>query len=550
MKHSEPAASPRQLPREHHKPRAISAHGPRSRNLRLVGGSERSTAGQSQSSSASPQPSLSPAAQASAASAPRPSMGLLALVAATFFVVSGGPYGLEEIVSSHGYGQSLILLCVVPLIWSLPTALLVGELASALPKEGGFYAWTQRALGPFWGVQQAWMSLAMSLFDMAIYPTLLVTYLGRLFPVLSDTTLGTPGWWAGFAMIVLSVYWNIRGSRAVGYVSLVMGAALLLPFVGMMAAMLFGHGAVSNAEALALLTAPAPQAHDGVTGAPLWIGGVMLCMWNYMGWEFASTVASEVERPQRTYPRAMLLTVALVSLCYVLPVLVATKSGLPAAAWSTGSWVEVGRRLGGEPMAWSVGLGGALCGLGMFNVLIMSYSRLPVALSCDGYLPRWLSHRSPRSGAPTYAILVAAVLYAACMGLGFRRLVEIDVMLYGAVLLLEFLALIVLRVREPGLLRPFRIPGGVPALIVLALLPMSLLGAALWFGRYDPGLWGLSSLELGLGVILIGPALYLIVRLVRSRVGGVPSVFTESAALDGSELAAVSAESRAILPAP
>lgn len=486
----------------------------------------------------------------------RPAMNLLALVAATFFVVSGGPYGLEEIVSSHGYRHTLILLCLVPLVWSLPTALLVGELASALPKEGGFYAWTQRALGPFWGVQQAWMSLAMSLFDMAIYPTLLVTYLGRLFPALADTSLGTPGWWAGFAMIALSVFWNIRGSRAVGYASLVLGAALLLPFVAMLGATLLGFGPVSNAEAFALLSAPAPHDHNGLSGAPLWIGGVMLCMWNYMGWEFASTVASEVERPQRTYPKAMIVTVILVAACYVLPILAATKSGLPATAWTTGSWVDVGRRLGGEPMAWAVGIGGALCGLGMFNVLVMSYSRLPVALAHDGFLPRWIGYRSPKSGAPTYAILLAAVLYAACMGLGFRRLVEIDVMLYGAVLLLEFLALIVLRIREPQLARPFRIPGGVPALVLLALLPMSLLGSALWFNRYDPGMWGLSSLQIGFGVLLLGPALYLLVRLLRSRAGWLERepARRETAPETGRELelgpVAVDASNPAIVPSP
>ena len=514
MKHPEPAGLPRS-PRIK-TPRPASERRP----LRLIPGDETDEPGPREGSDKSAGAGGSRSqAQAQLGRRARPALNLLSLVAATFFVVSGGPYGLEEIVASHGYGRSLVLLCIVPLVWSLPTALLVGELASALPKEGGFYAWTQRALGPFWGVQQAWMSLAMSLFDMAIYPTLLVTYLGRLFPALADTSLGTPGWWAGFAMIALSVFWNIRGSRAVGYASLVLGAALLLPFVAMLGATLLGFGPVSNAEAFALLSAPAPQDHNGLSGAPLWIGGVMLCMWNYMGWEFASTVASEVERPQRTYPKAMIVTVILVAACYVLPILAATKSGLPATAWTTGSWVDVGRRLGGEPMAWAVGIGGALCGLGMFNVLVMSYSRLPVALAHDGFLPRWIGYRSPKSGAPTYAILLAAVLYAACMGLGFRHLVEIDVLLYGAVLTLEFVSLIVLRLREPELARPFRIRGGVAAIVLMAALPLGLLAVAMYAGRHEKALWGLSSLELGGLIISGGPILYLLQRLLELRSG-------------------------------
>ena len=116
-------------------------------------------------------------------------LGLRALIATTFFVVSGGPYGLEEIVAGHGFGGALLLLIVVPFVWSLPITLMVGELTSALPSEGGYYAWARRALGPFWGVQTAWMALAMSLFDMAIYPMLVVTYLGQIFPALSDSCL-------------------------------------------------------------------------------------------------------------------------------------------------------------------------------------------------------------------------------------------------------------------------------------------------------------------------------------------------------------------------
>ena len=119
-------------------------------------------------------PNSSPTA---ATLAPAKPLGLLSLVATLFFVVSGGPYGLEEIVSGHGYLNTLILLLVVPLIWSVPSALMVGELASVLPHEGGYYTWVRRALGPFWGMQEAWLMVAFSLFDMAIYPTLLVTYL-------------------------------------------------------------------------------------------------------------------------------------------------------------------------------------------------------------------------------------------------------------------------------------------------------------------------------------------------------------------------------------
>src|SRR5580698_7853147 len=139
---------------------------------------------------------------------------LLPLLAATYFMVSGGPYDLEDIIGFGGYGHALLLLLLLPFFWSFPTALMLGELAAAVPAEGGFYAWVRRALGPFWGFQEAWLSLASSVFDMAIYPTLFVAYLERLVPWFSMTPASTPGMGhrgivVGLAVVVVCALWNI-----------------------------------------------------------------------------------------------------------------------------------------------------------------------------------------------------------------------------------------------------------------------------------------------------------------------------------------------------
>src|SRR6202020_1753916 len=138
---------------------------------------------------------------------------LLPLVAATFFMVSGGPYGIEDIIGGAGYTWAFVLLLALPVLWSLPTALMIGELASALPDEGGFYVWVRRALGPFWGFQEAWLSLAASIFDMAIYPTIFVAYLARIEPLWTAGYRGTL--WA-LAVVLLCTLWNLRGAVVVG----------------------------------------------------------------------------------------------------------------------------------------------------------------------------------------------------------------------------------------------------------------------------------------------------------------------------------------------
>ena len=109
-------------------------------------------------------------------------MRFLPLIAATFFMVSGGPYAIEDILGGAGFGRAILILLVLPFLWSLPTALMIGELASAIPAEGGFYVWVRRALGPFWGYQEGWLSLSASIFDMAIYPAFFVSYLAKFNP--------------------------------------------------------------------------------------------------------------------------------------------------------------------------------------------------------------------------------------------------------------------------------------------------------------------------------------------------------------------------------
>ena len=68
----------------------------------------------------------------------RRKLRLVPLIAATYFMVSGGPYGIEDILGGAGFARAIVILLVLPIVWSLPTALMIGELASAIPVEGGY----------------------------------------------------------------------------------------------------------------------------------------------------------------------------------------------------------------------------------------------------------------------------------------------------------------------------------------------------------------------------------------------------------------------------
>jgi amino acid transporter len=439
-------------------------------------------------------------------------LGVLSLAAATYFMVSGGPYGLEEMVQGSGYGLAFLILALTPLIWALPTGLMVGELSSALPEEGGFYVWVRRAMGPFWGFQEAWLSLTASIFDMAIYPTLFVEYLGRLFPLIVS---GHRGMLIKVLMVVVCVLWNLLGAKAVGESSMVTGLLLLSPFAVLTVFALL-HPALS---------APVPAASSALKGD--FLTALLVAMWNFMGWDNAATVANEVENPQKTYPRVMMLSLGAIFLSYAIPLAAVWRAGIPHEVFSNGSWASIAGTIAGPWLGMTLVATAMVAEYSSFNSLVMSYSRVPVAMAEDGHLPRFFT-RKLKTGAPWVAILVLGLAWGLSLGLNFDRLIMLDILLYGASLVLEFLALIILRVREPELPRPFRVPGGLVGAVLVGVAPTAMLIFALVRNRaeqFELGRWGsVSSLAFGLGLMALGVLFYFI--------AGRPKAATQAASRD------------------
>ena len=423
-------------------------------------------------------------------------MRILPLIAATYFMVSGGPYGIEDILGGAGFARAILILLLLPFLWSLPAALMIGELASAIPAEGGFYIWVRRALGPFWGYQESWLSLSASIFDMALYPAIFVLYLGKFSPGL---TAGWRGYAWSLAVVALCSTWNLLGAPEVGEDSVGLFALLLAPFAifivlgfwrafALHPAVQWGRPAAGSASATAFSTA------------------ILVAMWNYMGWDNASTVAQEVENPQRNYPRAMIVSIILVAVTYILPLAAMALAGLSPNSFSTGDWTTAVRAVGGPLLEMAVVAGGCITGIGMFNALVMSYTRLPMAMAEDGMMPRVLARRN-RRGVPWVSVLVCGLAWALALKLPFDRLISMDLILYGSSLLLEFVALAVLRIREPNLERPFK-AGNLVTACLLGVAPAALIGYALYAARDEKLTGSISALLFSVAVGVLGPMLY------------------------------------------
>jgi amino acid transporter len=418
---------------------------------------------------------------------------LIPMVAATYFMVSGGPYGLEELIRDSGYKIALAILLLTPLVWSLPTALMVGELASAIPREGGFYIWVRRAMGPFWGFQEVWLSLMASVFDMAAYPTVFVLYLGRIW---APAKQGHNGVIIAAIVIFVCVLWNLFGAKVVGDSSVLLGAFLLSPFVLITIFALFRH---TNLDGAAGTQTPA---------RPDLLGGIIIAMWNYMGWDNASTVAEEVENPQKNYPRIMMITLVAIVISYAIPVFAVSQTHLQAGYWATGAWADIGSMVVAPWLGLLLVFAAMVSALGSLNSLTMTLSRLPMALAEDGYAPGVL-RRKLKNGAPWVAIVACGLCWTAVLGLSLDRLLMLDILLYGLSLILEFVALVKLRITEPELVRPFRVPGGIVGAVVAGIGPAGLLIVALIKNR-DEQLGNVSALTVAIILMALGVALYFI----------------------------------------
>ena len=122
-------------------------------------------------------------------------------------------------------------------------------------------------------------------------------------------------------------------------------------------------------------------------------------------------------------------------------------------------------------------------------------------------LPGVFASVTHRAKTPWVSVVVLATGWALCLGLGFERLVTLDILIYGASLLLEFVALVVLRFTEPDLPRPFRVPGGIFGVVLTGTLPMVLLAFAIVHSNREQIL-GMNSFVFGALMILSGFVAY------------------------------------------
>ena len=425
-------------------------------------------------------------------------VGLFSFVFVMYSYNTAGPFGLEDQVSTSGPGMALIYQLAIPFFWCIPISLVAAELTTAMPVEGGFYRWTRLAFGDFWGFLAGWWNWCASFLLGALYAVLFTDYMTFYFP-------GLTGWkhyLMAVAVIALITYVNVRGIRVVGTVATALELAVLAAVLLMcvMSVRMWHYNPF-------LPIIPPHRPIFQVFGV-----GFSLGLWLYAGYEQVSSVAEEVEDPQRSYPRALAWVVPLSIATYLLP----TACSLAAVGnweqWSTGYFSQAAQLIGGPVLGFIITVAAAVMNLSILNSTVLTTTRMPSAMAEDGYLSPFLARIHPRFGTPWIAILLSAAIYCVLARYNVVKLISVYVWLRIATSILTVLSAWQLRRKRPELRGSFRIPWGNKGLAYAVVAPLIISAAALIVPAFSHAPADRFASEWGPVAVLIGPVAYLLFR--------------------------------------
>jgi amino acid transporter len=422
--------------------------------------------------------------------------GFFYFVFVMFSYTTGGPFGLEGMVTTSGPGMTLLYLLLIPLFLSIPVSLVSAELTTAMPVEGGFYRWTRAAFGDFWGFLAGWWNWSASFLLGGSYAVLFTDYLTYYFPGI----VGWKHWLVSFALIAVITWVNILGIQMVGKVATLFELFMFIPVIALV---VIGLAKWHHNPFVPMV--PPNQPLSKVFGV-----GLALAIWLYSGYEQVSSVAGDVENPQRAYPRALALVVPLSIATYFLP----TFAGLAAlgnwTAWKDGYFSTAALLIGGPWLGHLMTVAAMIGNAALLNSTMLTATPMPFALAEDGYLPPFLTHRHPRYGTPWIAILISAAIYASLALHSLGELISIYVWLRAATTVMTVLSAWGLRRKSPDLPRTFRIPGGNSGLFYVVAMPVVMTYFAVRYS--DP-----VALRWGPWALAAGPVVYVVVKWFARR---------------------------------
>lgn len=390
-------------------------------------------------------------------------MKVTTIVAMIYCLVAAGAFGIEDMISASGPGLAIVMLCVFPIIWALPFCLIVAELGSVLPAEGGVYVWIKEAYGEFWGFLVGfWETIAIYLSN-AVYVVLMVGYAGKFFEINE-----TQAYVLKVAIILIFTIINLMGIQEVGKASMVLSVLVLLAFilVSVVGFMNWHYNPMT------------PFMPEGASVIDSMGISFAIVIWMYCGYECLSNMAGEISNPQ-VIPKGLLIAMPLIALSYIIPTIASLGS---IGNWE--SWATEGEGTVGYMDVLTQNLGPAfgivflvvaiLSQASMFNAYMASGSRGFFVLADDNLCPKFLVKVSKKRGVPYISILLLSAVTLIMCTFNFSTLLLFLTPLGAATYIIMFSSIRKIRQKYPISERKglFVIPGGKIVLHLVYIVPI------------------------------------------------------------------------------
>jgi amino acid transporter len=355
--------------------------------------------------------------------------------------------------------SSLVLWMLAVLIFFIPSALAVTELSSRQPGEGGIYLWSKTAFGEFHGFVSGWSYWVNNVF---YFPSLLLFLAGAFLFIGGERwlSLGDSAWYNtvfSLLLIWLVIGVNIIGVERAKWIASVGALAAITVFIVLAVTGTWAwtvHGSATHLSAASLI----PDAGNFTT-----LTFFATMTFAFAGMELAPAMAGEIREPQRTIPRAIIISGIIIAFIYIAGtslVMVAVPEGqVNVITGIPQAFAAIGERIS---LPWLGALGGLLlviASTGGLGAWVTGVARIPYVIGIDRYLPAALGSTHPRYGTPhisliTQGVVVSLIIMAMSAGSTIQEayiiLLDLSIILYLIPFLYMFAALPVLRRRANG----------------------------------------------------------------------------------------------------
>ena len=360
------------------------------------------------------------------------------LICISFFYVCAGPFGQGEAIAAGGAKWTFVFTLLVPVVFSVPLALISSEQASRMPTCGGCAEWGL-ILGRFMGILNTYVRTLCSVFDNAIYPVMVCDYLATLVPQMD--VLGYR-----LLVVILSnlavVVMNVAGLDIVGSVSIVLTIIIIVPFF-----LFFCFGASE-------MTVDKVFADKSSAYGPVdWSLLLSTLIWQYSGFDTVAALSEETKNPKRTFPIALSITIVIVALVYILPTISGLSVEPDLAEWESAAFSDISKKLPHCQNGWLgywISVAGIVSALSLLNIAITCTGRetyagaLLDAFPFSKYLGR-LDNNMKKEPLPIVSLVFMAVLTIPFSLFDFSILVEWSGLLTVIQQLIQVAAFIALR---------------------------------------------------------------------------------------------------------